>query len=409
MATSVAGLLAQFQATPNDLVGEWQDTIFVRNAKGMNNGSTLFGLMSRLENESAKNIEYNWWERDPARTVVYAMATMTNIFTTVQFTDNATGIGGNDQFSILQSGHVLYLVRTGEYFQITVDPVAGVNGVTFGNRAGGAFGGVAAAVNIGDEFIITTLGKADGSIASRGAYEQPVVLTNYVQTFNAVVELANAYMGSELRTDLEGPLQDNRAQALERIGNQIEIAYLLGIKKKVTVSGNNYQYYTGGLLDGLNTAGLAANILAGSASTPIATFNTWIQSFMTLGSDLKLALCGPKAYAAISYYANLATNGYRILQNESVFGMNITAIQTPFGELSLAFHPLFKRAPSLSGHIFAIDLAHIVQKTFEPLFLEPNIQLPGQDSYKEQYRAKLGLKFKFIESFGVASGVTGIV
>lgn len=406
MATSISGLLAQFQATPNDLVGEWQDTIFVRNAKGMNNGSTLFGLMSRLENEGSKNIEYNWWEREPARTEIYVAAIVasgTTSFSSGQLLDQ---LGGVDASPLLADGHVLYLVRTAEYMLVVGDPAASVVTVVRG------FSGTAAATAVGDFLIITTLGKADGAIASHASYEQPEVKTNYVQTFNSVVELANAYMGSELRTDIEGPLNDNRAQALERIANQIEIAYFLGVKKKRTeASGTNYRYFTGGIADALNTAALSNNILNGLGGTGVAlaVFNTWVQSYMTLGSDMKLAFCGPSAYAAISNYANSAANGYRILQNESVFGMNVTSINTPFGELNLVFHPLFKKATTLQGHMFVVDLAHIVQKTFEPLFLEPNIQLPGQDSYKEQYRAKLGLKMKFIESFGYAYNLTKIV
>jgi len=38
------------------------------------------------------------------------------------------------------------------------------------------------------------------------------------------------------------------------------------------------------------------------------------------------------------------------------------------------------------------------------LFLEPNIQANGNDSYKEQYRAKLGLKLKFLNAHGVLGG-----
>jgi hypothetical protein len=44
----------------------------------------------------------------------------------------------------------------------------------------------------------------------------------------------------------------------------------------------------------------------------------------------------------------------------------------------------------------------------EPLFLEPNIQTPGQDSYKEQFRAKLGLKLRFANAFGYAQSLQKI-
>ena len=69
--SAVAGLLSSTSAQTNDLVGEFQESIFVRNAKGMNVGSTLFGLMAKLKSEPADNIEYNWFERDPVMRTVY--------------------------------------------------------------------------------------------------------------------------------------------------------------------------------------------------------------------------------------------------------------------------------------------------------------------------------------------------
>lgn len=402
--SAVSGLLSSFQATPNDLTGEWQETVFVRNSKGRNTGSTLFGLMSQLEAEGAANIEFNWWERDPVRIEVTINHGGGYLSTDTQlvFDDGA----GNSVFPVLGNGHILRSARTGEYLQLTSDPTTDTVTVLRG------FGGTsAAAINDNDIFVIVTLGKQEGALPSRSAYEQPEIHTNYIQTFNAVVELTNAYMGGELRTDIDGPLDENRVQALERVANQIEFAYFLGIRAKQTVGGNNYQYYTGGIWDALNRAGLTQNILNGLQGTGVTldVFNAWVESYMTVGSDTKLAFCGPKSFAAVSRYANNASAGYRIMQNETIFGMNITTIQTPFGELSLAFHPLFRETTSLNDWMFVVDLMHVKQKTFEPLFLEPNIQLPGSDSYKEQYRAKLGLKLRFANAFGVAYGLQKIL
>lgn len=399
--SAVSGLLSSFQATASDLTGEWQETVFVRNSKGRNTGSTLFGLMTSLESEGAANIEYNWWERDPVRTEVFVNngAGYASGDTAIVLDDSAT----NSIWPILSAGHVLFVPRTGEYIQLAVDPTSDSVTVVRGYASS-----TAAALVDNDPLVIITLGKAEGATPIRASYEQPGVNTNYIQTFNSVVELTNAYMGGELRTDIDGPLDEQRVQALERIANQIEFAYFFGKRNKETVSGNNYRYYTGGILDVLNQAGLTANLLDGLSGTGVTlstVVNTWLQSFMTVGSDTKLAFCGPKAFSAWSYYANSASNGYRIMQNETVFGMNITTIQTPYGELSLAMHPMLRDAESLQGHMFVVDLMHIKQKTFEPLFLEPNIQLPGQDSYKEQYRAKLGLKVRFAEAFGVAKNL----
>src|SRR6187402_1844417 len=69
--SNVAGFLGSATSDANDNVGEWQQYVLHRNGKGMNSGSTLFGLMSRLANEDADAQVYNWWEKDPVRRNFY--------------------------------------------------------------------------------------------------------------------------------------------------------------------------------------------------------------------------------------------------------------------------------------------------------------------------------------------------
>lgn len=404
--SAVAGLLSVHNAdTTNDLVGEFQETILVRNAKGMNAGTTLFGLMSRLRSEPSENSEFHWFERDPTQREVYAHAanagavTSTTTGQTIQFDVDAVGTAG--AWPILAQGQVLRNVNSGELIRVESDPTTDTATVT---RAFGATGSFSYTIAAHDKWAIITLGKDEGALPSRAAYENPSVLINYIQTFNSTVFLSNAFKGNKLRTDIEGPLRDRRIQALEKIGKDIELAYLFGVQSSL-VGTNGNVYYTGGVKSAVDSAA-PNNALNGNGSSgvAIASVNSWLQSFMVYGSDAKLALCGPMAYAAISTYANSATNGFRIMNQEQVWGMNITVINTPFGELDLAFHPLLKEVTSFQDWMLVVDLAHLVQKTMEPLFLEPNIQTPGQDAYQEQYRAKLGLKLKFAEAFAYAYG-----
>ena len=94
--------------------------------------------------------------------------------------------------------------------------------------------------------------------------------------------------------------------------------------------------------------------------------------------------------------------------DETVFGMNIQVVNTPFGELSLTQHPMFREASGLQSWIVVVDLPLLAQKTYEKLFLEPNIQANGSDSYLEQYRAKLGLKLKFPQAFAIGTSLTAL-
>jgi hypothetical protein len=289
--------------------------------------------------------------------------------------------------------------------QVTADPTTNTISVSRAINGGTLTGYV---LLQGDILAIVTLGKDEGALPTRASYEEPEILTNFVQTFNSTVDLTNAFKANKLRSDVAGPLKARRIQALEKIAKDIESAFLLGTKQRLTGS-NGYVYYTGGIKDAVDTA-VPTNALNGGSGTLsyASTVAPWMQGFMTVGSDAKLGLCGPQAYAAFSSLANSATNGFRIMNQETVWGMNITVINTPFGELDLAFHPLLNEIPSFSSWMFVVDLAHVMQKTLEPLFLEPNIQTPGQDSYMEQFRAKLGLKLRFAQAFGYAYNLTAI-
>jgi len=416
MPSAIAGLLSTSNAnsdldTKADLVGEYQDTILVRNSKGMNAGSTLFGLMSRLKAEPAENTEFNWFERDPVNRQIYVAnanssppTTSGQAGTIVVSADNSTYT--TTAWTFLAQGHILRNQTTGEIIQVTADPSSNTINVARAINGGSLTGYVLVQ---GDILAIITLGKDEGALPTRAPYEEPDILTNFVQTFNSTVDLTNAFKANKLRSDMAGPLKARRIQAIEKIAKDVEAAFLLGTKQRLA-GANGYVYYTGGIKDAIDSAGLITNALNGGSGT--CSYGTsvapWLQSFMTVGSDAKLGLCGPTAYAAFSALANNASAGFRIMNQETVWGMNITVINTPFGELDLAFHPLLKEIPSLASWIFVADLAHVMQKTLEPLFLEPNIQTPGQDSYMEQFRAKLGLKLRFAEAFGYAYNLTAI-
>ena len=415
MPSAIAGLLSTSNANSDldskaDLVGEYQDTILVRNSKGMNAGSTLFGLMSRLKAEPAENTEFNWFERDPVNRQLYVATANATAPTTPGQTGTIVIAADNSTYTttgwtFLAQGHMLRNQTTGEMIQVTADPTTNTISVARAINGGTLTGYVLVQ---GDILAIVTLGKDEGALPTRASYEEPEILTNFVQTFNSTVDLTNAFKANKLRSDIAGPLKARRIQALEKIAKDIESSFLLGTKQRLT-GANGYVYYTGGIKDAIDTA-VPANALNGGNGTCSYANNVapWLQGFMTVGSDAKLGLCGPQAYAAFSALANSATNGFRIMNQETVWGMNITVINTPFGELDLAFHPLLKEIPSFSSWIFVADLAHVMQKTLEPLFLEPNIQTPGQDSYMEQFRAKLGLKLRFAEAFGYAYNLTAI-
>jgi Family of unknown function (DUF5309) len=417
--SNVAGYLSRATADSSDDVGEWQVGVLRRNAKGMNTGSTLFALMSRLRNENADSQTYNWWEKDPTRRVFYVANSggLTAATTQVQF-DNSTALstydnGSVDQtvFALLKAGAILESTLNGERITVVQGGNSFATGVTVTRGTVGYNGGATTpqVQPIYTPFVLITLAKPNGSNPVDSAFTQPSKYLNYCQTFNSTASVDNAYVNGILRTDLDGPWYEQKVDALERIANDIELAYFFGV---AAISGSTYT--TGGIRNAIDTASLTANALTADVTTKTVTldaFDNWVQSFMTQGSDTKLAFCGPNAYSAISKFANTAAGGYRIMQGESdsIFGLNLTTIQTPFGRVDLASHPLFKNIPSYNGTMMVVDLELICQKTFEKLFFQEYEPTNGSDTRQGQFRAKLGIKQKFPAAFGYANNISRIV
>jgi len=416
--SNVAGYLSRATADSSDDVGEWQVGVLRRNAKGMNTGSTLFALMSRLRNENADSQTYNWWEKDPTRRVFYLASAITTLTETNFKFDNTVSSGVYDNgsldqsvWALLKAGAILEGVNTGERITVVAPATSYASGVTVTRSTIGYNGSASAATthSLYEPFVLITLAKPNGSNPVDSAFTQPSKYLNYCQTFNSTASVDNAYVNGILRTDLDGPWYEQKVDALERIANDIELAYFFGV---AAISGSTYT--TGGIRNAIDTASLTSNALDGTTATKTVTldaFDNWVQSFMTQGSDTKLAFCGPNAYSAISKFANTAAGGYRIMQGESdsIFGLNLTTIQTPFGRVDLASHPLFKNIPSYNGTMMVVDLELICQKTFEKLFFQEYEPTNGSDTRQGQFRAKLGIKQKFPAAFGYANNISRIV
>lgn len=402
--SAVANLLTSANANATDLVGEWMSGILVRQGRSANFGSVLLGFFAKLKAEIALNGSYNWWERDPVRSNFFSSAA--NAVTTstlLRFDDN----NENPVVALLAAGNILYNGRTGEYIQVAQDPTTNLT-TTDVVVVRDCFNTGVTGIAVLDEDVWSrvTGGATEGSAPRRAAYEQPSNQQNLIQTFKSSAYLSNYYAAGQVRTNMEGPKQDAKVYALEQVVNDIEKAFLFG-QKSTGVGGVQY---TGGLTNSIDTAiSLDSNLAniklngAGSTGVTLEAVMAWLNSFMVNGSDAKLAMCGPLAYSALSTYALSAAAGFRIMNDStSVFGMNLMEIETPYGKLSLAMHPLMKNDLNFNGHMIVADLGLVKMKVMEKLHYQEFEPTNGTDAYQGQFRAKLGLMQQFPGAFGYA-------
>lgn len=408
--SAVANLLTSSNANPVDLVGEWMPGILVRQGKSANFGSVLLGFFSKLKAEEALNGTYNWWERDPVRSNFISDASATATQTTLTFDDG----NGNPVVALLAMGSVLYNGRTGEFVKVAADPATNLTTTPvqvvrdFNNT-----GVTGVAVNDNDTWSRVTEAALEGSAPRRAAYEQPTNYTNNIQTFKSTCYLSNYYSAGQVRSNMEGPKKDAQIYSLEQIVNQIEKGFLLGVK----VNGSQTQeQLTGGVTNAIDTAITADSSLSNiklngnaTAGVSLSSFLDWLNAFMVNGSEYKLIMMGNLAYSALTKFANSAQAGFRIMNdNNQVFGLNLTEIQTPFGRVSLAMHPLLKNDLNYQSYAIAVDLALVKMKVMEKLHFQEFEPTNGTDAYQGQFRAKLGLMQQYIGAFGYAYGLQQI-
>lgn len=390
----VSGILLTSNTDPDDLVGEWQEGVLVRNARGQGCGSLLFPLMTKLSVEQVDSHKFNWWERDPSRLTLYSNAGFNDSVTTLTWDDGA----GNAVFTVLSTGTILANKRTGEYVRVTANPTTA--NVTVSR---GEFSTTAATINDNDTWTIVTKASGEAGTIRRANYEEPSDNYNYIQRHDETVDLSDLLMLNRLRTDNDGPLTERRLQALERISNSIEMSFFDGKRGAISTSDGN-MYFSGGIKDGVDTAGLTDQVLNGNGASgvEIDDVHDWMHSYLVNGSPYKIAFCGNLAYGAISKWANSAESGFRFGPSEHVYGMHIRTLETPFGSIDLCMHPQFKTSIAHQGSIYSVDLGLLTQKTGAPLQLFEGCEGTDEFGHKENFRFLGGLKMKFPEAFGYA-------
>lgn len=412
---AVSNLLTSTNASADDLVGEFMPGIFVKQGRSAGLGSVLYGFFAKLRVQRALNGVFNSFERDPVRSNFYsnaANATTTGAGSTVLTFDDGNG---SQVVDLLAKGTILKNGRTGEHVRVAADPSTSLTTTqvqVVRNVFGDGVTGTAVVDN--DVWSRITEGALEGSAPRRAAYEQPSLVTNFIQTIKSSVFLSNYYDANQIRSNMEGPRKDATNYALEQEVNQIEKALLVG--QRLAGSATQEQL-TGGITWAIDAAITANSALAGiklngldTTGVTLTAFVTWLEAFMNNGSEAKLAICGDKAYSAITKYALQGTNGFRIMNsdNSDKIGLSLKEIETPSGTLTLTRHPLLMKDENFRKHMIVVDLGLVALKVMEKLHFQEFEPTNGTDAYQGQFRTKVGLQMNFAEAFGYAYDLTTI-
>lgn len=365
----------------------WREGILLLQPNGM---SPLFALTSLMRTKTTDDPEFNWWTKTMPSQRVALATTHSAAVTTLTVTSGAL---------TLKEGDLLQLEESNEIVLVTADPTSDtaipVQRAYTGTATAAAITATGAGVNP-NAFVIGSAFE-EGSPAPTGINYDPTKVFNYTQIFRNTLEATRTAIKTRLRTG--DALREAKRECLEDHQQALEKAMFFGQRTETTRNGKPLRT-TGGVVSFIDSGNVVD--LAGAA-TDMETLETHLEAMFRWGSSEKMAFCGNKALLTINRIVR-KNSTMNIQSGIKEFGMAVTRLTSPFGELVLKTHPLFNRLTSgttgtsayqaIDSWVIALDMQEIVYRPLvdSDMKWQPDMQDRGVDGLKSGYLTECGLE-----------------
>lgn len=410
----------------------------------------LTGLLSMLDTDWVDSPEYGWHEKtwvDPETTV------MANGVTNVPFTvsGGTVSLGAEVDFT---AGQVfrLYLAdiapfRAKQVLRIDNLPITGGSlgelYVIVQERVSTTalevevLEAVANVINTANAIDDVTAGPIDAPVACLGnanaegssfvasSFQKPFRCENNTQIFRDGFSITGTSAQVPTDFDAQGSFRNQAKDVLLLHMTGIEKAMLFGLKtlEYVEEDGDTVPRRTmGGITHFLKEYEKANSVYRGGTGAAALTLNTdndkriisansagqlsWEFFFNTMMERLfrctsnkgfeKLAICGSGFFSALNTYlaANITTN--KNFTTERIYGMNVTTLESSYGIVRFAAHPLFNRSNQYRNDVFFLDIHNLKLRPLRNRDTKriPNQQANDEDKVKHTWMSEVSLELR---------------
>lgn len=409
----ILGLRHTANFVTNERPENWRQAL-LRNYP--NGSAPLTALTSLMKSESVDDPVFHWWQKnfDDRRLSLGILADVAI---------GATSIPVDSTFKsayIVKAGDLLMIEATQEIVRVATDPTS-PTAITVSRAQGGT---VAAAIPVqsvpGTSFYAIVIGSAfeEGSLAPTGVNYDPLDNFNYTQIFRNTLEMTRTASKTKLRTGDQ--VKEAKRECLELHSVDIERALWFGRRSTGVLNGKPYR----------TTAGLEAQIIAGAPANVIAApagglidyefMETNLELLFRFGSSEKMAWGSNVGMLALNQVARKnATAQWNVSEPIKEYGMAVTRIITPFGEIVYKTHPLFNQMrggtnqatvfDSKANNIYFLDMGNFIYKHFtgDDFRYEKDLTPIGLDGMKSGYISELGMELHHPENHMIWTGVRG--
>lgn len=398
----IQGLRDSSNFATDERIKNWREGILHLKPNGT---APLTALTSRMKTKKTDDPEFNWWTKTMQTRRVLLTAHVTAAATSLTVSSGARGF---------KNGDVLYAEETGELMLVTADPSSDTT-ISVSRSIGTV---AAAAIDFDGSGVnpyLRCIGSMneEGSLAPSGVNFDPTKLYNYSQIFRNTLEMTRTAKRTRLRTGDQ--VKEAKRECLELHTNDMEMAFWLGDGVETTRNGKPARM-TKGVINFIDS-----NNIIDRAGTAIDMefLETHLELMFRFGSSEKMAFGGNLALMAINQ-AVRKNSQYNIQFGLKEFGMTVTRLVCPFGELVIKTHPLWNQMtggfnPTTSGAYYGmnswlcvLDMDELVYRPLDDTMWEPKLEANGLDGMQSGYLTEAGLELHHPVSHylikGLASG-----
>jgi len=381
---------------------------FVTNARPQNwregilllypNGKTvLTGMTALMKKRSVDDIQFNWWEKelDDRRMALHATSgdlTTGNTTITLATTANAKS---------LKEGDILMVENSLEYVRVVQDPTSDTSITVQRGWAGSTPTAVDAnGTGINPNLVVVGSAYEEGSLAPTGIAYDPTQKYNYTQIFRNTLEATRTAIKTRLRTG--DAIKEAKRECLEYHGVDMERAFWLGERSSTTANGKPL-HTCRGVYNWIDSGNIKTATTDYSSGVTMTGLEEYFYNIFKYGSSEKVGFAGNRALLTIQQIIRKNTT-WQITSGLKEFGMNVTRITSPFGEIVLKTHPLFNQMTGgttgtasyygMESWLFVLDMAELIYVNLKDsdTKYEKDLQSNGMDGMKSGYLTEASLE-----------------
>ncbi len=402
---AIVGLRTTTDFVQDQRPKNWREGIMLLNPNGM---TPIVALTSLMKTKVTDDPEFAWWEKQTPSRRFALNATINNSVTAIDLNslDPDEGTPADSETAVipkireqLAPGTLLYVEQTGEIMHVTAwadeDTATVVRG--YGGTSAAA---VTVGVNNNPNFFSIGNVNEEGSAKPSARGYDLLKVKNFTQIFRDNFSATRTAMATRLRTGDD--VREAKRETLLNHSIGIERAIIWGGQLETTLNGEPART-TGGIVSFIPAANVIDNVALNSGDVKMETFEGWMEQIFRFGSQEKMAFCGNRALLALNQ-AVRKNSSFNIETGIREFGMRVTRMISPFGELVLKTHPLFNQLTSknvsgdvywaIDSHMLVVDMAELVYRPLKggDTHFIGDQEARGDDAKESGYLTECGLE-----------------